>query len=250
MMCCIRKEYIFGLLLCVIGLGALVILFKPIDHVPSGTVIILNGPSAAGKTSIQKEFQNAMMPNLWIKLGVDNLFDKPMPDITLENMHIWQVKNLIRWVETTHDADNNSVITLFTGEQGDKVAYGMNAAIAAYAKAGNNVIVDYIAYKKAWADDLKAQLKGMKVCWVKVEIPLSVIEEREAARGTSPKGHARSHYDTVHWDLKYDLTVSSHKNTAAEIAQELRLHIEALQSGSDQPSAIAKLNTGRPCKSV
>ena len=30
----------------------------------TGTVIILNGPSASGKSSIQKEFQTLMMPNL------------------------------------------------------------------------------------------------------------------------------------------------------------------------------------------
>ena len=229
MLCLIGKKNLFLLFLFAASAVALFSFLNRKNRCSSGMVIILNGPSAAGKTSIQKEFQNVMMPDLWIKLGIDNLFDKPMPDITLENMHVWQVKNLIRWVETTEDAAKNPVITLFTGEQGDKVAYGMNAAIAAYARAGNNVIVDYIAYKKAWADDLKKQLEDVKTCWVKVEIPLHVIEEREAARGTSPKGHARSHYDTVHWDLKYDLTVSSHKNTPAEIAQELKSQIEALQ---------------------
>ena len=34
----------------------------------SGAVIILNGPSASGKSSIQKEFQALMMPKLWINL--------------------------------------------------------------------------------------------------------------------------------------------------------------------------------------
>ena len=53
--------------------------FKQIAYQKTGTVIILNGPSASGKSSIQKEFQTLMMPNLWIKLGIDNLFDKPMP---------------------------------------------------------------------------------------------------------------------------------------------------------------------------
>lgn len=30
----------------------------------------------------------------------------------------------------------------------------MNSAIAGYAQAGRNVIVDYIAYKKEWLDDM------------------------------------------------------------------------------------------------
>jgi chloramphenicol 3-O phosphotransferase len=191
-----------------------------------GTVIVLNGPSAAGKSSIQKEFQNLMMPRLWIKLGIDNLFDKPMPDIDLSNLAYWQKENPIRWVETTEDEHQHSVITLLTGVEGEKVAYGMNSAIAAYAQAGCNVIVDYIAYRKEWLDDLRAKLADINVHWIKVHPPLAVLEEREVARGTSPKGHARSHYDFVHWDIKYDLEVDSSLNTAAGIAEKVKAFLE------------------------
>lgn len=194
---------------------------------PTGTVIILNGPSASGKSSIQKEFQFLMMPNLWIKLGIDTLFDKPMPDITLENISFFQSQNSIRWITMTNDQDNNPVMTLFTGEQGDKVAYGMNSAIAAYAQQGCNIIVDYIAYKKEWIDDLHRKLKGIKTMYVKINIPLSTLEEREITRATSPKGHARSHYNTVHWNIKYDLEVDSHNDSAITIAQQIKDFIES-----------------------
>lgn len=217
------KKHTVGFLLIVVAVIAGIIAmhyFK--SSKPYGTVIILNGPSASGKSSIQKEFQHLMMPQLWIKLGIDNLFDTPMPDITLENLAFWQEENPIRWVTTAKDAQQNSVITLLVGEQGEKVAYGMNSAIAAYAKAGCNIIVDYIAYKKEWADDLHAKLKDIKSYWVKVNIPLSVIEEREAARGTSPQGHARSHYDYVHWDIKYDLEANSATDSAVAIAQQIK----------------------------
>lgn len=187
-----------------------------------GKVIILNGPSAAGKSSIQQSFQYLMMPNLWIKVGIDNLFDKPMPDITSENMSFWQSENPIRWVTMSKDKDDNSVITLHVGDQGDNVAYGMNSAIAAYAQNGCNVIVDYIAYKKEWIDDLQTKLRDIKTYWVKVTIPLSTLEERESARATSPKGHARSHYDMVYWDVEYDLEVNSEKDSAQEIAQQIK----------------------------
>jgi chloramphenicol 3-O phosphotransferase len=188
----------------------------------SGMVIILNGPSASGKSSIQKAFQPIMMPDLWIKHGIDSLFDQPLPDITPDNLEYWQTKNSIRWVKTTKDKDQNNVITLFVGEQGDKVAYGMNSAIAAYAQNGNNIIVDYIAYKKEWIDDLRQKLQGVKTYFVKITIPLEVLEQREQSRGTSPSGHARSHYDTVHWDISYDLEVDSNKQKPDEIAQKIK----------------------------
>lgn len=187
-----------------------------------GTIIILNGPSGSGKSTIQKEFQKLIMPSLWLKIGIDNLFDMPMPDITLENIQYWQSPNEIRWVEETQDEKENKIISLFVGQQGEKVAYAMNSAIAAYAKNGCNVIVDYIAYKKEWFDDLQEKLKNFKTYYVAVEVPLETLEEREEARGTSPKGHARSHYFTVYGNKIYDLKVNSQYNSAQEIVQQLK----------------------------
>ena len=135
---------------------------------PTGIVIILNGPSGSGKSSIQKEFQLLMMPDLWCKMGIDNFLDAAMPPIIPENMSFWQSPNPIRWVEVTTDEQGNKIIPLFLGEQGKKVAYAMNSAIADYAKNGCNIIVDYIAYDPAWLADLQQKLKGIKkpIMWL------------------------------------------------------------------------------------
>lgn len=210
------------ILFALIALIVPLFVLKGRENVQAGTVIVLNGPSGCGKSSIQKEFQKLMMPNLWIKLGIDNLFDSPMPDITLDNLAVWQSENPIRWVEESRDSDNNVVITLNVGQQGEKVAYAMNSAIAAYAMNGCNAIVDYIVYKPEWFEDLQKKLLGVKTYYVAVDVPLDVLEQREVARGTSPKGHARSHYSTVYGDKKYDLRVSSQEQSAREIAQQLK----------------------------
>lgn len=216
--------------LSVLCIGLIGSYFKKTAAMGTGTVIILNGPSGAGKTSIQKEFQYLMMPNLWVKTGIDSLFDAPMPTITMENMAFWQSPNPIRWVQTSQDAQGNNVITLFVGEQGEKVAYAMNSAIADYARNGCNVIVDYIAYKQEWLDDLRKKLAGIKAYYVAVDISLEVLEQREAARGTSPKGHARSHYFDVYGNRSYDLTVNSGTHSAKEIAQQLKELVEGNQA--------------------
>lgn len=214
------------LFIALVCIAILSIIYKKTYAMPTGTVIILNGPSGSGKSSIQREFQYLMMPNLWIKTGIDTLFDAPMPIITPENMIFWQSPNSIRWVETSTDAQGNNVITLLVGEQGEKVAYAMNSAIADYAKNGCNVIVDYIAYEQEWFDDLQKKLEGIQTFYVAVEIPLEVLEAREATRGTSPKGHARSHYFTVYGSKKYDLTVNSATHSAKEIAQQIKELVE------------------------
>ncbi len=187
----------------------------------SGMAIILNGPSVAGKSSIQRAFQKINLPNLWVKAGIDNLFDLPMPDINLENLSFWQSENPIRWVSSTTDSEGNNVVTLHMGEQGEKVAYAMNSAIKAYVENGCNIIVDYIAYKKEWLDDLKTKLAPFKAYYIAVDISLAEIERRELARQTSPVGHARSHYFSVYGDQNYDLRVDAEKNSAEEIALQI-----------------------------
>ncbi len=219
-----KNKILISLLFC--GAGVAVLSYFTITFKTTGTVIILNGPSAAGKSSLQKEFQKLMMPNLWIKVGIDNLFDQPTPDITAENMHFWQKENTIMWVKKTKDKDDSPIFTLFIGADGDKVAYGMNSAIAGYAQAGNNVIVDYIAYKKEWIDDLQKKLKNINTIWVKITIPLNILEEHEATRKTSPVGHARSHYKYVHWNIQYKLELNSHTYDAATLAKQLKDYCE------------------------
>lgn len=220
------NKYVVGILITATAVGSALFFFKEVEHQHFGTVIVLNGPSGSGKSSIQREFQKNMLPQLWVKVGIDNLFDNPMPDITSENMSTWQSQNPIRWVENSKDETGNTVITLFVGEQGEKVVYGMNSAIAAYARNGCNVIVDYIAYKQTWMKDLEEKLADIKTYYVAVDIPLEVLEQREEARGTSPKGHARSHYVTVYGDKKYDLRVNSGEHSANEIAQQVKEMIQ------------------------
>ncbi|QQR49810.1 hypothetical protein IPF37_03140 [bacterium] len=222
-----NKLYIFVLLTFITGSSYWFYTKK--HSAPSGTIIVLNGPSGSGKSSIQKEFQKLMMPNLWIKVGIDNLFDNVMPEITPENMSFWQSSNPIRWVETSQDDQGNKVITLLVGTQGEKVAYAMNSAIAAYAQNGCNVMVDYIAYDQRWLKDLEKKCSRFKTYYVAVQIPLEVLEQREQARATSPKGHARSHYFTVYGDRKYDVVVDSGSNSAADIARELKSLIDSVR---------------------
>jgi len=170
-----------------------------------GTVIILNGPSASGKSSIIKAFQEKR-EEPWLCTGLDNFYvgvlapkfldDKP------EHSNVMTVKKF----ETK---DGKKVVKAIFGSEGQKVIRGMHRAIAAYAQAGNNVVVDYIKYEDAWIPDFQEALKGINVIFVKVNASLESIEKREKARATSPVGHTRSHYSTVHNGIKYDLEINT-----------------------------------------
>jgi len=184
----------------------------------NGLVVILNGPSSVGKSSIIKSFQ-AKNKDLWLGIGIDSFFVGVLPSkFYLEDKP--EHHTVMRGVAST-DAEGNKVFDLNIGEKGQKVIQGMHRAIGAYARSGNNVIVDYIKYDSSWIDDLKKALRGVKVIFVGVKASLSAIEEREKSRGTSPQGHARSHYDAVHEGVDYDLEIDTEDKTADEAAEEL-----------------------------
>lgn len=204
----------------------------PLYLFSEGIVIILNGPSASGKTSIQKEIQK-QSETLYLRLGIDNLFDAPLPDPDISTFEktkeIKQFTNdgtFIRGVELKTDSEGHQIVPLEIGPAGDKVVYGMHGAIAAYAKKGNNVVVDYILYKPEWLPDLLSNLKGLKVYFIGIKAPLDVLEEREKKRGTSPVGHARSHYDLVHQGMRYDLELDVSKLSPEQSAQRILDYIK------------------------
>jgi len=190
-----------------------------------GVVIILNGPSAAGKSSIQQALQKQAGRH-FLRVGIDTFFDALIeePDLSRfeEEKRFDQFTpegEYIRGVELTRDSDGSPIVELKIGPAGDRIIQGMHRAIAAYAKMGNNLIVDYIRYKPSWSADLREAVEGVKVLYVKVHAPLEVIEEREKSRNTSPPGHARSHYQTVHEGVAYDLEVDTSILTPEESAQ-------------------------------
>lgn len=186
-----------------------------------GVVIVLNGTSAVGKTSIIRAFQ-AKRTELWLSAGIDNFFVGVLPPkFYLEDKP--EHHTVMHGVAT--ESNGKKLFTLYIGAAGQQVIKGMHRAIAAYANEGNNVIVDYIAYDKVWRGDLIDSLKGLTVFFVGVSAPLEVIEEREKRRATSPVGHARSIYHTVHdgwhYDMEFDMSSTTSDQAAGEISKFL-----------------------------
>lgn len=190
-------------------------------------LILLNGPSASGKSSIQKEIQK-QSSEFYLKAGIDSFFDAllPEPDLSqFEKTH--ELKQytpdgtFIRGISLQKDSEGNTLVPLEIGPAGDAVIYGMHKAFAAYVAEGNNLVVDYILYKPEWLPDLQNALKETKVYYIGIKAPLSVLEEREKKRGTSPVGHARSHYDTVHHGFNYDLELDVTHLSPAESAKKI-----------------------------
>ncbi len=229
------KKYIIILAILALFLIYYLQRSKKASQPQTGTIIILNGPSAAGKSSIQKQFQK-ISDELYLTVGIDGLFDSILPDVD-ENGKSIKNNETIRWIEFGKDKNEHQTITLHIGPAGYRVIKGMHRAIAAYAKQNNNIIMDYILYDSSWLPDLINTLKNYKVYLVGIHTPLEVIEQRESKRGTSPIGHARSHYHTVHEGMIYDLELDTSLNTPEELAQQIRNFVQ----NNPSPQALKKL---------
>ena len=177
----------------------------------STQVIVLNGASSSGKTSIARCLQ-AMLMTPWLLLGIDDLI-RAMPDEGIQDGSL-----------------------LHIGESGEvEVGPGWRSleaswyiGVAAIAASGTGVIVDEVFLDGGGGQErIRAALGGLQVLWVGVKChPAAVARAREALRPDRVAGMAESQAAIVHEGVVYDMVVdtsdASSESCAARIIDQLR----------------------------
>lgn len=171
-------------------------------------VVVLNGGSSAGKTSIARCLLG-LLPGLWLTLGVDDLVDAiggpggPGSAISF--------------------GPAGEVVTRDAFHQAERAWY---AGLAAMAKAGAGIVVDEVLLGGGAAQArLAAALAGLDVLWVGVRCPAEVAAEREAARADRAPGMAASQAELVHQGVRYDLEVDTAAADAAHCARAIAARV-------------------------
>jgi chloramphenicol 3-O phosphotransferase len=172
-------------------------------------IILLNGTSSAGKTTLAKALQD-VLPTPYLVIGIDTVVFA-LPDRYVNDPRYWQ--QVYRY---HYDGERISAITI--EPYGDRLVRGMHHAVAALARAGLDVIVDHVVSEPSWREDIEQAWAGLDVLRVGVLCPLAVVEERERQRRTRTLGWARAHIDVVHQDMPYDLTADTSQADAAGCA--------------------------------
>jgi chloramphenicol 3-O phosphotransferase len=104
---------------------------------------------------------------------------------------------------------------------GQRLATGMRVAVAASARAGNDLLVDDVFIDPAWLDAWRHELAGLEWLLVGVVAPLAVLEQRERARGNRIAGEARSQLDVIHDGIEYDVTLDTARQSPEESARAI-----------------------------
>jgi len=156
----------------------------------NGSVIVLNGTSSSGKTTLARELQS-QCSDVYLLCSLDAFWD----------------------------------MTPYGIPAGSKIFPNMKRALAksvrALAETGHNVIVDIVFCGQKTYIELTEELEGLNFKIVKVGCPLDELEKRELARGDRKIGLAKLQYESVHDGVIYDLNLNTFTNSPEKCAQEV-----------------------------
>ena len=184
-----------------------------------GTLLILNGASSAGKSSLLKALQTALAAP-FLDAGMDK-FIFMLPGRYL-NRPLW---------------DDILGLAVSAGAHGRQLFSGMHHAQAALARAGNNVVADHVLVEPEWVAECAALFADLPAYLIGVHCPLEVLVAREQARADRTLGQAAAQFPLVHRHGVYDLNVDTHAHTTAECAAQ---SVAYLASGAP-PHAFREL---------
>jgi chloramphenicol 3-O phosphotransferase len=168
-------------------------------------VIVLNGASSSGKTSIARALQE-VLPGTWLTFGVDNLIDA-LPGRGEDGR-----SGLV--------FEPNGTITLSPEFRalGD-VWY---RSLALLARDGAALILDEVLlFGAAGQQRLAVALDGLAVLWVGVHCDPNVAATREASRPDRVPGMAVAQADAVHAGVAYDVEVDTTHRSALACARSI-----------------------------
>lgn len=177
-----------------------------------GRIILLNGASSSGKSSLARALQDALAEPFW-HFSIDHLIDaRVLPRERVQ-------RGDFSWADLRAPFFD-----------------GFHRCLPALAGAGNNLIVEHIVETREWMDRLLRLLGAFDVFFVGLHCPLPELERRERERGDRRPGEARADFTTTHAFCTYDFEVTS----TAPPAENARALIASWQRRR-RPSAFDKM---------
>lgn len=167
-------------------------------------VIVLNGGSSSGKSSILRCLKYLLLPSPWLNFGLDDLM-APLP---LSMLRFGQQGEVI------------------LGEGFHEVQRAWMAGIATMAKEGALIIIDDVFLDGTTSQErVRGHLEGLKVLWVGVRCAPETAAAREIARGDRVIGMAASQAEAVHKGVIYDIEVDTTKTESLDCARKIAAQV-------------------------
>ena len=213
---------------------------SPVDNTTSpGMAIFLNGTSSSGKTTLAHALQG-QLEQPFLHIALDQFRDGMPARFRGLNSPAGSTGKRGLNVVPVIDAEVPYTRIEF-GEMGLTMLRGMRRAMAAMLSAGNNIIIDDIVMEKDFLMDYLTVFNGLKLYFVGVKCPYSVIEERESNRPGRFPGTAFGQMQICHSHNIYDVQV----NTAEHLPEACALMIiERIRKGPPEAFRLLREQAG------
>jgi len=165
------------------------------------TVIVLNGASSVGKSTLAVAVQN-LLPKPFLHVGVDTLLAAMPPSSAGIAV-----------------ADDGSVAVAGDFQRLELAWY---AGLAAMASCGAGLIIDEVFLAGQTSQQRLANALGnVSTMWIGVHCRLDIAVNREANRPDRSTGMAASQASAVHGGVKYDLEIDTTDRTPSNCARDI-----------------------------
>jgi chloramphenicol 3-O phosphotransferase len=189
-------------------------------------IILVNGPSSAGKTTLCRALQ-ASISHSYLCVGFDDFifFSAPRYYRGADSEAQTETDEFIlqgaKLLTTSSPGEPKSVTAVF-GPVFRHVVDAMAPAVRTMVDMGNPVIFDHVLHDRDMFESCQKSFNGLEVFTVGVVCPLDILEARERARGDRAIGRARGLVDVVHSFCSYDVVVDTgHTQVDACVAEIL-----------------------------
>jgi chloramphenicol 3-O phosphotransferase len=189
-------------------------------------VIVLNGGSSSGKTSIARCLQR-MLGQAWMTLGVDDLI-RALPDGDVIDDLIRVQSGSGSTLGTEGSIEFGPDGSVVVGDDFRSAEASWYQGLAAIGRCGTGLIVDEVFLAGGASQKrLASALAGIPVVWVGVRCDAEVAEARERGRPDRMGGMARLQAEQVHADVDYNLVVDTTARSVDECAAAVAAHLSA-----------------------
>ena len=181
-----------------------------------GRVVLLVGPSCAGKSTLTKALQ-AASPTPFVSVSLDGLFASvparwgSWGEFATEGLRY-------EWIRGA-EGEPGAIRRIAYGEVGWRMLQGMHRAAAAYASAGIDVVVDDMLLDARVLDGWRETLAEVPTLLVRLAPPLEELLRRERERTVhATPGLVEGHFD-LHEAIAADLVIDTSTITPEAAAQ-------------------------------
>lgn len=176
----------------------------------TGKVIILNGVSSAGKSSLARAIQKTTR-STFLHVEMDT-FISFLPQGHEFRPEWFKIERITTPVGNLPRISN--------GPRGKALLRVMRAFVFDAANEGLDMIVDEVC-QATEIDQYRSGLSSYEAHVVKVFAQINVIEEREKARGDRLIGLARGQADHLHEGIEYDAEIDTSSAPPQQLAAQL-----------------------------